>query len=64
MGFIIEYLSDGTVKATLDLKGEDVCTPKALPEPPSEGKEPRAAQAKPTAEIPIVEAKSREPTSA
>ena len=69
MGFIIEYLSDGTVKATLDLKGEDVCTLKALPEPPSEEKKSMAAQAKPAAELPIVEAKSfaresREPTSA
>ena len=36
MGFNIEYLTDGTVKATLNLKGEDVdfrCAVK-LPEPP------------------------------
>lgn len=65
MGFAIEYLSDGTVKATLDLKGEDVCVLKTLPEPPVEEKK----AAKSVAELPIVEAKpfvreSREPTSA
>jgi acetyltransferase len=69
MGFAIEYLSDGTVKATLDLKSEDVCLPKALPEPPSEERKVMAAQAKPSAEVPIAESKplakeSREPTSA
>jgi acetyltransferase len=70
MGFAIEYLSDGTVKATLDLQGEDICTTKSLPEPPQE--EPKhavAAPAKSTDELPIVEAKpivreNREPTSA
>jgi hypothetical protein len=36
MGFNIEYLSDGTVKATLSLKNEDIdsrCLIKNLPEP-------------------------------
>lgn len=57
MGFGIEYLSDGTVKATLDLKSEDVCVLKNLPEPPATEK--KAVAAKSTAdEIPIVEAKS------
>jgi RimJ/RimL family protein N-acetyltransferase len=38
MGFNIDYLSDGTVKATLDLKNEDIDTrcPLILPEPPKE----------------------------
>jgi Zn finger protein HypA/HybF involved in hydrogenase expression len=37
MGFSIEYLTDGTVKATLNLKEEDVdfrCAQLKLPEPP------------------------------
>src|SRR5665647_1795378 len=37
MGFSIEYLTDGTVKATLNLKGEDIdfrCAQLKLPEPP------------------------------
>ncbi len=37
MGFKIEYLTDGTVKATLDLKDEDIdfrCAQLKLPEPP------------------------------
>jgi acetyltransferase len=41
MGFGIEYLSDGTVKGTLNLKGEDVdmrCA-RNLPEPPQDKKE-------------------------
>jgi len=67
MGFAIEYLTDGTVKATLDLKSEDICVPKAVPEPAAEEK--KRAAAKPAAELPVVEAKpmvreSREPTSA
>jgi len=39
MGFNIEYLSDGTVKATLNLKDEDLdfrCITEKLPEPPQE----------------------------
>jgi acetyltransferase len=70
MGFAIEYLSDGTVKATLDLKGEDICTQKSLPEPPQEEAKPAAAASVKSAdELPIVEAKpfvreNREPTSA
>jgi hypothetical protein len=39
MGFKIEYLSDGTVKASLNLKGEDIdsrCPTAKLPEPPQE----------------------------
>jgi acetyltransferase len=54
MGFQIEYLSDGTVKATLDLKGEDIdfrCITRNLPEPP---KDEKVAQSE---ELPIVEAK-------
>ncbi|MCL5877335.1 MAG: GNAT family N-acetyltransferase [Candidatus Bathyarchaeota archaeon] len=54
MGFQIEYLSDGTVKATLDLKGEDIdyrCITRNLPEPPHETKEAKSE------ELPAVEAK-------
>ncbi len=39
MGFNIEYLSDGTVKATLNLRNEDIdtrCPMPKLPEPPQE----------------------------
>jgi acetyltransferase len=39
MGFKIEYLNDGTVKGSLNLKEEDIdfrCTQKTLPEPPKE----------------------------
>jgi len=39
MGFNIDYLSDGTVKASLDLKNEDIdtrCPLIELPEPPKE----------------------------
>ena len=39
MGFNIEYLTDGTVKATLNLKEEDIdfrCAQIKLPEPPKE----------------------------
>jgi acetyltransferase len=61
MGFAIEYLSDGTVKGTLDLRGEDYdfrCTPQNLPEPPTEIKEAPKTTAKATAEeLPIAEAK-------
>ncbi len=72
MGFGIEYLSDGTVKGTLDLRGEDVdfrCLQKSLPEPPTEVEAPKAKQEKaPAEELPIVEAKplvkeTRESTS-
>jgi Zn finger protein HypA/HybF involved in hydrogenase expression len=54
MGFNIEYLSDGTVKATLNLKEEDIdfrCTQLKLPEPPKEIPE------KVKQEIPVVESK-------
>ncbi|MCW3984178.1 MAG: GNAT family N-acetyltransferase [Candidatus Bathyarchaeota archaeon] len=54
MGFQIEYLSDGTVKATLDLKGEDIdfrCVTRNLPEPPKDEKVAKSE------ELPIVEAK-------
>jgi len=70
MGFSIEYLSDGTVKATLDLKDEDICTQKGLPEPPQEETKHTAEKsAKSTDDLPVVEAKpfvreTREPTSA
>ena len=62
MGFTIEYLSDGTVKATLNLKNEDIDTrcsiipslnkpslnEPSLPEPPQE---------QPKQEIPLSEPK-------
>jgi len=41
MGFKIEYLNDGTVKGSLNLKEEDIdfrCTQTTLPEPPKEVK--------------------------
>jgi acetyltransferase len=53
MGFNIEYINDGTVKATLNLKEEDIdfrCAQK-LPEPP------KATQVKQVQEIPVPEAK-------
>ncbi len=58
MGFNIEYLSDGTVKAQLDLKAEDIdfrCIQQNLPEPPKE----QPAQEKPTQpeEAPIIKTK-------
>jgi acetyltransferase len=56
MGFAIEYLSDGTVKGTLDLKSEDIdfrCIQRNLPEPPKEKAEAKARQEEP----PIIEAK-------
>ena len=43
MGFSIEYLTDGTVKATLNLKEEDLdfrCAQTKLPEPPQTKVEP------------------------
>ena len=46
MGFNIEYLGDGTVKATLNLKDEDIdfrCINQALPEPPQEQPKPLTA---------------------
>jgi acetyltransferase len=57
MGFAIEYLSDGTVKGTLDLRGEDIdfrCIQRNLPEPPKEKAEVKAEHQ----ELPIIEAKS------
>jgi len=72
MGFGIEYLSDGTVKGTLDLRGEDIdfrCLQRNLPEPPTEVEAPADKPAKVAAEeLPIVEAKplvreTRESTS-
>ncbi len=70
MGFAIEYLSDGTVKGTLDLRGEDIdlrCAEHNLPEPPVEVKEEKPAKVA-AEELPIVEAKplvreTREPSS-
>lgn len=59
MGFAIEYLSDGTVKGTLDLSGEDAdfrCAPKRAPEAVAE--KPAVKAAAPVAEdLPIVETK-------
>ncbi|MFA5572211.1 MAG: GNAT family N-acetyltransferase [Candidatus Bathyarchaeia archaeon] len=71
MGFAIEYLSDGTVKAMLDLQGEDidfVCVQKKLPEPPVEEKTIEAKPEIKEDEFPIVETKplvreNREPSS-
>ncbi|MCL4430156.1 MAG: GNAT family N-acetyltransferase, partial [Chloroflexi bacterium] len=63
MGFKIEYLTDGTVKATLNLKEEDIdfrCTLQKLPEPP------QTKQEKQQQEIPVSEGKKvvREPQEA
>jgi hypothetical protein len=55
MGFAIEYLTDGTVKATLNLKDEDVdfrCV--KLPEPPK-----TVVPAKQPQEIPVVSTGSK-----
>ncbi len=55
MGFNIEYLSDGTVKGTLDLKQEDIdfrCAQPNLPEPPVEKKQEKTEE-----DLPIIEAK-------
>jgi acetyltransferase len=52
MGFTIEYLSDGTVKGALDLKGEDIdfrCVQRDLPVPPREVLK--------SEELPVVETK-------
>jgi acetyltransferase len=54
MGFSIEYITDGTVKATLNLKEEDLdfrCTQTKLPEPP----QTKVETLKP--EIPVSEGK-------
>jgi acetyltransferase len=54
MGFNIEYLTDGTVKATLNLKEEDIdfrCAQIKLPEPPKE------TQAKQMQEITVSDSK-------
>jgi acetyltransferase len=54
MGFSIEYLTDGTVKATLNLKEEDLdfrCAQTKLPEPPQTKVEPLKQ------EIPVPEGK-------
>jgi acetyltransferase len=54
MGFNIEYLTDGTVKATLNLKEEDIdfrCAQIKLPEPPKE------TQAKQVQEITVSDSK-------
>ena len=58
MGFTIEYLSDGTVKGTLNLKDEDAdfrCIQKRLPESPTEKSVAPIASAQ--EELPIVETK-------
>jgi acetyltransferase len=59
MGFSIEYLTDGTVKATLNLKEEDVdfrCAQLKLPEPPQTKVEPLKQEIlKP--EVPVSEGK-------
>ncbi|MGE5187686.1 MAG: GNAT family N-acetyltransferase, partial [Betaproteobacteria bacterium] len=63
MGFRIDYLNDGTVKGSLNLKGEDIdfrCTQKTLPEPPKEIKieQPEnSKENKPQAELVITEKK-------
>jgi acetyltransferase len=54
MGFNIEYLTDGTVKATLNLKEEDIdfrCAQLKLPEPP------KVTPAKQVQDIPVSEVK-------
>jgi RimJ/RimL family protein N-acetyltransferase len=62
MGFQIEYLNDGTVKGSLNLKEEDIdfrCTQKTLPEPPKEVKveQPERIESKVQAELVIAEKK-------
>jgi ribosomal protein S18 acetylase RimI-like enzyme len=60
MGFSIEYLSDGTVKGTLDLAGEDAdfrCAPKRAPEAVVEEKKPAVKVAPVAEDLPIVETK-------
>jgi Zn finger protein HypA/HybF involved in hydrogenase expression len=59
MGFSIEYLTDGTVKATLNLKEEDIdfrCAQLKLPEPPQTKIEP-SKQEVIKQEIPVSESK-------
>ena len=59
MGFSIEYLTDGTVKATLNLQEEDVdfrCAQLKLPEPPQTKVEPSKQEVL-KQEIPISEGK-------
>ena len=71
MGFNIEYLTDGTVKAQLDLKNEDVdarCA-RRLPEPPKTTPQEAQPIVAPQPEIVVtedkkVEQKKREPTPA
>jgi acetyltransferase len=64
MGFNIEYLTDGTVKAALSLKDEDIdfrCTPVRLPEPPKELLE-KKQQEKPISQEKVIH-KSQEAAS-
>jgi acetyltransferase len=66
MGFNIEYLTDGTVKATLNLKEEDLdfrCTQTKLPEPPQTKVEP-PKQETPASESKKTIKKSQETTPA
>jgi acetyltransferase len=65
MGFNIEYLTDGTVKATLNLKDEDIdfrCTLLTLPEPPK-GIQEKKQQEKPNSQEKVIQ-KSQEAVSA
>ena len=65
MGFNIEYLTDGTVKATLNLKDEDIdfrCTPLMLPEPPK-GIQEKKQQETPISKEKVIQ-KSQEAASA
>jgi acetyltransferase len=67
MGFKIEYLTDGTVKGSLNLKDEDIdfrCA-RRLPEPPQAKKETQQAQLKPEAiAIPEEKKAARQPEAA
>ncbi len=66
MGFSIEYLTDGTVKATLHLKEEDIdirCEQTKLPEPPQTKVEPLKPEM-PISETKKTIKKSQETTSA
>ena len=66
MGFTIEYLTDGTVKAKLNLKEEDIdirCEQTKLPEPPQTKVEPLKPEM-PISESKKVIKKSQETTSA
>ena len=65
MGFNIEYLPDGTVKAILNLKDEDIdfrCAATKLPEPPQTKPEAQAQEA-PVVEEKVVQ-KTKEAASA